>query len=126
MDLVSSVVGPGGPHDISGVVFDASNGVLLESIYVATIDPDAGARGQKSLLAMQLCGRINQTINNVEVLFIFGTDGAAAIITELLGLLGRTGFDSEQFLHDIVERMIKLREEGNLTPKGIKDETDKS
>ena len=50
------------------------------------------------------------------MLFLFGTDGAASIITELLALLGRaTHIDPTDLLDDVLGRMAKLREEGNLT-----------
>lgn len=78
--IPGSMAGPGGPHDRGGVVLDTRNAVLLDSIDVSTLDPDRGARGQSGL-ALVLGGRINQTKDRASVLFIFGTDGAAGIIT---------------------------------------------
>jgi hypothetical protein len=113
--IPGDIVGPGGPHDIGGVVLDARNAVLLSDVSVSTLDPDGGGRGQ-SAIAMVLKGRINQTTDQAKVLFIFGTDGAAAIITELIALLGRaTAVDGSQLLADIIERMTELRSDGNLS-----------
>lgn len=109
------MVGPGGPHDRGGVVLDARNAILMDRVDVSTVDPDHGGRGQ-SAIAMVLGGRINQTKDQADVLFIFGTDGVAAIVTELLALLGRaTHVDPTEILADITERMTKLRDKGNLT-----------
>src|SRR5882672_11011403 len=95
--IPGSMAGPGGPHDHSGVVLDARNAVILETVDVSTVDPDRGGRGQ-SAVAMVLGGRINQTKDRATVLFIFGTDGAASIVTELIALYGRaTG--SPQLYH---------------------------
>ena len=106
--------GPGGPHDRGGVVLDARNAVILETLDVSTIDPEAGARGQHAV-AMVMGGRINQTKERVSVLFIFGTDGAASIVTELIALYGRATGDAALFVADVKERMDKLTSEGNLS-----------
>jgi len=109
------MAGPGGPHDVGGVVLDTSRAIILETVDVSTIDPDHGGRGQSGI-ALLLGGRINQTKDRARVLFLFDTDGAASIITELLALLGRaTHIDPTELLDDVLGRMAKLREEGNLT-----------
>jgi hypothetical protein len=110
------MAGPGGPHDRGGVVLDTRHAVLLKTVDVSTLDPDdPGTRGQ-SAIALVLGGRINQTQDQASVLFLFGTDGAASIITELIALLGRaTGIDADQLMTDLLDRAAKLREEGNLS-----------
>lgn len=108
-----SMAGPGGPHDRSGVILDARNAVLLETCDVSTLDPES-ARGQ-SAIAMVLGGRINRTQDRASVLFLFGTDGAAAVITELMALMGRAGVDSRALLADVETRLARLRAEGNLS-----------
>lgn len=110
-----SMAGPGGPHDIGGVVLDARNAVILDHASVSTIDPDRGGRGQVAV-ALVLSGRINQTRERADVLFILGTDGAAGIITELIGVMGRAGGDAfaKMFVEDLSGRLTKMREEGNL------------
>lgn len=106
------------PHARGSVVVDARHAILLDDMSVSTIDPDHGARGQESAIAMQLNGRINQTTDRASVLFVFGTDGAAAIITELMALFGRSGVDHEALFADIGQRLAKLGEEGNLSDHG--------
>jgi len=113
--IPGGMAGPGGPHDRSGVILDARHAVIMETVDVSTIDPEAGGRGQAAI-ALVLGGRINQTKDRASVLFIFGTDGAAAILTELLALLGRSsGIDPSQLMADITDRLDKLRTEGNLS-----------
>lgn len=113
--LPGDIAGPGGPHDIGGVVLDASRAVLMDSVDVSTIDPDHGGRGQ-SALALLLGGRINQTKDRARVLFLFGTDGAAAIISELMGVIGRAAGPEvlAEFQADLIRRMAALQAEGNL------------
>ena len=112
--IPGAMAGPGGPHDVGGVVLDARNAVILDSVDVSTIDPERGARGQHAV-ALVLGGRINQTKERASVLFLFGTDGAASIVTELIGLYGRWTGSPEPFINDVMARLAKLREEGNLT-----------
>jgi hypothetical protein len=112
--IPGSMAGPGGPHDHGGVVLDARNAVLLETVDVSTVDPEHGGRGQ-SAVAMVLDGRINQTQDRVSVLFIFGTDGAASIVTELIALYGRATGHPQPFIDDVMSRIKKLGQEGNLS-----------
>ncbi len=114
--IPGAMAGPGGPHDHGGVVLDARNAVLMDAIDVSTIDPDAGARGQ-SALAMVLSGRVNQTQDRASVLFIFGTDGAAGLVTELVAVIGRAAGPRAvaQFMTDLEARLQTLKTEGNLT-----------
>lgn len=108
--LHGAIVGPGGPHDFGEMIVDTRNAVLLDYTEVCTVD-EAGA------IAMLLCGKINRSTDRVEVLFLFGTDGAASIITQLIALLGRAGGAefAAQFLDDIKRRTDELSDDGNLT-----------
>lgn len=113
MKLPGSIAGPGDSHSVGEFVLDTSNAVLMDSVVVSTLDSESN---NSSIIALVLGGRVNQTQNRAEVMFLFGTDGVAAIMTELGALLGRvTGVDPTAIISDIVERMSKLREEGNLT-----------
>jgi hypothetical protein len=104
------IAGPGGPHDRGAVVVDTTNAVLLDHCDVALVD---GA----GIVAMSLAGRINRSADRAKVLFLFDTDGAAAIITELLGLMGRAG--AEGFLADLDARMAALASAGHLHPPAV-------
>lgn len=108
--LGGKIIGPGGPHDIGGVILDTRNAIILEHTEVSTLDSS-----NQSVIAMVLSGRINRTQDRAEVMFLFGSDGLAAIVTELMALMGRaTGVDPTDILEDIFERISKLREDGNL------------
>lgn len=115
-EIPGAMVGPGSPHDLGGVVLDARHAVLLRTVDVSTIDPERGGRGQVAL-AMVLAGRINQTKDLAQVLFIFGTDGAASIISELIGVIGRAAGRTFvlEFMADLDKRLEQLRDDGNLT-----------
>jgi hypothetical protein len=74
--------------DIAGeseVVIDTDRAVLLTGVDVAM------ARGEEAgdFIAMMLAGRINNTEETARVLFCLNAAGAATIIGELLGLIGR-------------------------------------
>lgn len=111
--LKGSIAGPGGPHDRGAVFLETTKAIILEGCTVSTLDSEDGS---PAAVAMMLNGRINRTQDKASVLFLFGTDGVAAIVTELMALLGRaSGVDHTAILEDIFERMSKLREEGNIT-----------
>lgn len=108
--LPGDIAGPCGPHDRNQAVVDATNAVLLDNCTVVVLE-EVGA------LAMLLSGRVNRSTDRARVLYLMNTDGAAGIITQLLGLMGRTGVDTEAFLADLDTRMADLRAAGNLHPK---------
>lgn len=111
--IPGSMTGPGGPHDRSGVILDARNAIILETVDVSTVDPEKGARGQHAI-ALVLAGRINQTKDRASVLFLFGSDGAASIVSELIALYGRFLGDPTPFIEDVKSRVDKLIEDGNM------------
>lgn len=116
--LKGAIVGPGGAQDRGGVIVDTSNAVLLSDVTVSTIDRSDGDRGF-DYFALMLAGRVNQTKDTAQVLFIMNTDGAAAIVTELLALLARTKQDPEvvgQFIEDLRQRLDTLQAEGSFDP----------
>jgi hypothetical protein len=116
-DIPGAMAGPGGPHDRGGVVLDARNALLLETVDVSTVDPERGGRGQQAV-AMVLGGRINQSQDRASVLILFGTDGAAAIVTELVALFGRITGHPGPFINDVMARVRKLSQDGNMTHPG--------
>lgn len=106
--LPGAIAGPGGPHDKGAVVLDTTNAVLLDHCDVAMVDGTGH-------FAMLLSGRVNKTRDRASVMFLFGTDGAAAVISELVALMGRAGGDvGPAFLADLEARMDALRADGDL------------
>ena len=85
--LGGSIAGPGGPRDRNSVVVGMSRAVLFDNMTVCQIE--ASTPVTDPMIAMVLSGRINQTVDRAEVLFLFDLDGAAAIVTELLALAMR-------------------------------------
>lgn len=94
--LRGSIVGPGGPHDEAGVLLDTSRAVLLHGVDVCSVDGTG-------LLAMLLSGRINKTRDHVHVLYLMDEDGLAAILTEIVALLGRAGDPRAAELRRLIE-----------------------
>jgi hypothetical protein len=100
------IVGPGGPFDENAVVVDASEAVLLEHVNVCLVE--AARRGvwdDKPALAMALEGRINQSSDRAEITYFFNEDGAAALISQLVGLAVRIG---PEFAERLMERLADL------------------
>lgn len=116
-NLKGAIVGDGGPHETGGVLLDTRNAILLNDVTVSTVDPEGGGRG-KEYFAMLLAGRINQTQDDAQVLFVMNTDGAAAVVTQLLALLVRARVNPgvlDQYVLDLRRRLDELADEGNLT-----------
>lgn len=83
-----AVVGPGGPFDEGSVLFDTRRAVLLSHTQVAKVDnPSDGRR----FFGLELSGRINRSPDRAQVLYLFDADGAAAIVSQLIGLAQRAG-----------------------------------
>lgn len=114
---------PRGLHgDMSGpdgsVVLDTRRAVLLDHTNVCRVD-DYG--GPEEMWAMLLSGRINKSQDRAQVLFLFGIDGAAAIITELLMLAERAGGAEE-----LVSRMSgRLGKAGAGSSAGMKSKEER-
>lgn len=82
-----TIAGPGGPFDAGAVLFDTRRAVLLAHTQVAKVDNPSDGR---SFFGMELAGRINRSRDRAQVLYLFDADGAAAIVSQLLGLVQRT------------------------------------
>lgn len=84
-NLGGDIAGPGGPHDWSAVVLDTRNAVLLEGIDVSLFTDSKNGES----IALLLQGRINRSQDRAKVLYLFDADGAAALVSELIGLMAR-------------------------------------
>lgn len=103
--LGGSATGPGGSRDRFGVVIDTTDAVLMQSVHVTVMEAVRAGAMDGRVTFMTLGGRVNKTTRNVDVGFMFGPDGAAAIITELLALADR---DGAEFLDDLTRRLSEL------------------
>lgn len=91
-DLGGEIAGPGGPYDKDAVVVDLTNAVLVDGTQVVMFTPSrGGVEAQEPAIAMILSGKINHSPDRAEVMFVFDFDGAAAIISELIGVASRMG-----------------------------------
>jgi len=94
----------GDAFGIGDARIDVTRAVLLDGVTVAvvgTADPSGAGRA----LALNLEGRLNKGTTRVDVLYLMDSDGAASIISELLGLAGRVGPD---FLAELLARVEKV------------------
>lgn len=108
------IAGPGGPHDRDAVIVDTTKAILMEYCEVATVA--LGRRTPDGMetevgLAMVLAGRINKTPEQARILYLFDSDGAAAIISELMAVATRQG---DAFANDLNARVTKLLSEGYM------------
>jgi hypothetical protein len=90
------IAGPGGPFDRDAVVVDTTNAVILDYSTVSTVEAVRGGETE-TVIALMLEGRVNRSTDRTRVLYLMNGDGAAAIVTELLGIAKRAerGGDSQ-------------------------------
>lgn len=105
--LGGQIAGPGGAYERDAVVVDTRRAVLLAHSSVATFE----SAGGESAVALVMSGRINQsTADDVaEVMFLMNADGAAALASEIVGLMGREAGDlRDEFMAAFSRRMAEL------------------
>lgn len=85
-------------------LIDTTGAILLGAVHVAAVGA-ARQDGVETVLALELDGRVNHTTMQVEHLYLLDADGAAAIISELLGLAGRI---DHRFLDQLLTRIKNL------------------
>lgn len=97
----------GDPHARGGVVMDTRGAVLMDANEVILVDlkrPD-----DPPAMALVIEGRVNLKRERVKQMYLFGTDGAAGLVSEIVGLAQRAGdpFASE-FVALLDQRMADL------------------
>jgi hypothetical protein len=97
----------GDPYARGGVVMDTRGAVLMDANEVILVDlkrPD-----DPPAMALIIEGRVNLKAERVKQMYLFGTDGAAGLVTEIIGLAQRAGgrFATE-FLALFDQRMNEL------------------
>lgn len=107
----------GNAFGIGDAEIDVRRAVLLDGVTVAvvgTADPTGAGRA----LAVNLEGRLNKSVERVDVLYLTDADGAASIVAEILGLAARVGPD---FLDALLARIDELprRDPGHSSKNGI-------
>jgi hypothetical protein len=94
----------GDPYARGNVIFDVRGAVLMDELDVALLDD---ASSPRPFLALSLRGRINYGTERSETLYLFDEDGAAAIITQLMGLAMRAGKEWLVALEERIDERMK-------------------
>lgn len=78
----------GDPMAEGGVLIDARGAVLLDAAEVALLDT-MGNDEDDLFMCLRLQGRVNYSTEQADTTYMFDTDGAAAIVSEIIGLVSR-------------------------------------
>ncbi len=96
----------GSQRDNKAVTLDMTDGVLLDKVDIALVEPEIGGELTGYLnVAMTLGGRINKTEERSKILYLFDADVAAEILTELIALASREEFGHE--LNALIDDRIR-------------------
>lgn len=85
-------------------LIDTTAAVLLDGASVAIVGA-IRQTGAETIIALELRGRVNHSTDRSEVLYLMNADGAAGIISELLGVAGRA---DPTFLEQLLQRIGDL------------------
>lgn len=110
--LGGGIVGPGGPHDPSAVVIDMTDCILLDATDVCVMDHVSGGENLGPAIYLTMQGRINKRPERAQVGFVFGADGAAAIVCQLLSLADRAGME---LLGPLIDRLVESETDGTAS-----------
>lgn len=96
----------GDPHARGGVVIDARNAVLMDELDVCLVDTK---QNEPPAMLLMIQGRVNYQTRRTRQAFLFGSDGAAGLATQLIALAGRAGgrFAAE-FIELFEQRMAEM------------------
>ena len=100
---MSGIIG-GSAFGQGDAIIDTTNAVLLDHVDVAIVGM-LRPTGAETVIALDLGGRVNNTTVNRSRLYLLNADGAAAIISELLGVAGRA---DPGFLELLLDRISNL------------------
>jgi hypothetical protein len=101
------------PYAHGGAIIDARSAVLLDTTDVVLVDTK---QDEPVTMLLALGGRINYSSDRIEHAYLFGPDGAAALVSELIGIATRaasSGLDhsrrfAEDFKIDLGRRMDEM------------------
>lgn len=100
---MSKIIG-GSAFGRGDALIDTRSAVLLEGVDVAVVGA-VRKDGVETIIGLELSGRVNHSTERSDVLYLLDADGAAAIISELLGLAGRA---DPSFLAQLLARIENL------------------
>lgn len=93
------------PYGIENVLVDVTDALLLEAFTVSLVGTISKGLPEEDVLAMELKGRINKTEERISVLCLTNADGAAALVSQLIGLASRAGWRNE--FMELVQKRIE-------------------
>lgn len=76
----------GDPYAKGGALIDMRGAVLLEGTEVVLVDTK---RDEPVAMVLRLTGRINYSTDRADTTYLINTDGAAAIVSEIVGMASR-------------------------------------
>lgn len=94
----------GSAFGVGDALIDASRAVLLDHTSVAIVGA-VRQTGAETVIALELAGRVNHSTERSEVLYLMNADGAAGIISELIGVAHRA---DPTFLDQLLKRIGEL------------------
>jgi hypothetical protein len=100
---MSKILG-GSAFGRSDALIDTTDAILLDETHVAVLG-SMSMTGVETVIALELEGRVNRTTDRHDVLYLLNADGAAGIISELLGVAGRA---DPAFLQVLLDRIDAL------------------
>lgn len=86
----ADIAGPGGPNDQAGVIVNTRDAVRLHDVAVASI-----SRPDERLIALMLSGFVNDGGEPSRAMFLLNGDGAATVVSQIIGLVRRAGGEIE-------------------------------
>lgn len=102
---MSKIIG-GSAFGRNDAIIDTKAAVLLGEVHVALVGA-ARPTGVESVVGLELSGRVNHSSEQHEVLYLMNADGAAAIVSELVGLASRAHPDFLALLLARIENLPK-------------------
>jgi hypothetical protein len=96
----------GDPYARGGVMLDARKAVLMDSLDVCLVDTK---QDDTPVMMLVIDGRVNYQNRRTSQAYLFDADGAAGLVSQLVGLAGRAGgrFAAE-FKADLDRRIGEL------------------
>lgn len=91
------------PFGRDNSVVDTRGAVLPDAVDVATLTNPSDGR---TIYGLELAGKVNQATDRSDVLYLMDTDGAAAIVSELIGLFDRADYDACAEFHRLVDQRL--------------------
>lgn len=100
---MSKIIG-GSAFGQGDALVNTEGAVLMDACHV-TILGAVRQTGVETTIALELEGRVNHSTERSDVLYLINADGAAAVISELLGVAGRA---DPKFLEQLLDRIDRL------------------